>query len=89
MPKESFKDRLASGKPILLAEGYIFEMQRRGHLSAGRFPPEVVLNDPEAVRQLTKEFMACGSDVALALTYYGHREKLSVNVFSYALLHYT
>jgi betaine-homocysteine S-methyltransferase len=38
--------------------------------------PEVVLDAPEAVRQLHREFVRAGSDVVEAFTYYGHREKL-------------
>lgn len=69
--------RLAEG-PVTLAEGYLFELERRGHLQAGAFVPEVVFEDPDAVRMLTKEFLAAGSDIALALTYYAHREKMKL-----------
>ena len=40
--------------------------------------PEVVLDHPEAVRELHREFVHAGSDVVEAFTYYGHREKLRV-----------
>lgn len=42
----------------------------------GPFVPEVVLEHPEAVKGLHREFLRCGSDVMLAFTYYGHRAKL-------------
>jgi hypothetical protein len=32
-----FLERLATGKPLVMAEGYIFELERRGYLSAGPF----------------------------------------------------
>ena len=67
--------RLNEG-PVLLAEGYLFAMERRGYLSAGSFVPEVVLEHPEVVSQLHREFIRAGSDVIQAFTYYGHREKL-------------
>ena len=51
-------------------------MERRGYLSAGAFVPEVVLEHPEVVSQLHREFIRAGSDVVQAFTYYGHREKL-------------
>jgi betaine-homocysteine S-methyltransferase len=35
-------DRLAAG-PVICAEGYLFEFERRGYLQAGAFVPEVVL----------------------------------------------
>jgi betaine-homocysteine S-methyltransferase len=68
-------DRLRQG-PFLVAEGYLFELERRGYLKSGPFVPEVVLDFPEAVRELHREFLRAGSDVMLAFTYYGHREKL-------------
>ena len=67
--------RLNEG-PVLCAEGYLFAMERRGYLSAGSFVPEVVLEHPEVVSQLHREFIRAGSDVIQAFTYYGHREKL-------------
>lgn len=68
-------ERLQEG-PVICAEGYLFELERRGYLQAGAFVPEVVLEFPEAVAQLHREFVRAGSDVVQALTYYGHREKL-------------
>jgi betaine-homocysteine S-methyltransferase len=67
--------RLAEG-PVVCAEGYLFEFERRGYLQAGAFVPEIVLDRPELVRALHEEFVHAGSDVVLAFTYYGHREKL-------------
>ena len=61
---------------LLVAEGYLFEMERRGYLKAGPFVPEVVLDFPLAVKQLHEEFVRAGSDVVVAFTYYGHRAKL-------------
>jgi betaine-homocysteine S-methyltransferase len=68
-------DRLAAG-PVICAEGYLFEFERRGYLQAGAFVPEVVLEHPELVAQLHREFVHAGSDVVEAFTYYAHREKL-------------
>ena len=70
-----FLDRLAQG-PVICAEGYLFEFERRGYLQAGAFVPEVVLEHPELVAQLHREFVHAGSDVVEAFTYYAHREKL-------------
>jgi betaine-homocysteine S-methyltransferase len=67
--------RLAEG-PVLCAEGYLFELERRGYLQAGPFVPEVVLEHPEEVTALHREFVHAGSDVVEAFTYYAHREKL-------------
>jgi betaine-homocysteine S-methyltransferase len=68
-------ERLASG-PVICAEGYLFELERRGYLQAGAFVPEVVLEHPERVTALHEEFVYAGSDVVEAFTYYAHREKL-------------
>ncbi len=69
--------RLDQG-PVICAEGYVFELERRGYLQAGAFVPEVVLEHPEVVRQLHLDFVHAGSDIVEALTYYAHREKLKV-----------
>ena len=69
--------RLNKG-PVICAEGYLFAMERRGYLQAGPFVPEVVLENPEVVTQLHREFIRAGSDVVQAFTYYGHREKLRI-----------
>jgi betaine-homocysteine S-methyltransferase len=68
-------ERLDEG-PVICAEGYLFEFERRGYLQAGAFVPEVVLEHPELVAQLHREFVHAGSDVVEAFTYYAHREKL-------------
>ncbi len=70
-------ERLEQG-PVICAEGYLFEFERRGYLQAGAFVPEVVLEHPELVRELHEEFVHAGSDVVEAFTYYAHREKLRV-----------
>lgn len=68
-------ERLQQGS-VICAEGYLFELERRGYLQAGAFVPEVVLEHPDLVAQLHREFVHAGSDVVEAFTYYAHREKL-------------
>jgi betaine-homocysteine S-methyltransferase len=68
-------ERLAEG-PVLGAEGYLFELERRGYLKSGPYVPEVVLDFPDAVRELHREFLRAGAEVMVAFTYYGHREKM-------------
>src|SRR6266699_7131730 len=70
-------ERLAAG-PVICAEGYLFEFERRGYLQAGAFVPEVVLEHPDLVESLHRDFVHAGSDVVEAFTYYAHREKLRV-----------
>jgi len=69
--------RLKDGA-VICAEGYVFELERRGYLQAGSFVPEVLFEHPEVVEQLHMDFVHAGSDVTQALTYYVHREKLRV-----------
>jgi betaine-homocysteine S-methyltransferase len=68
-------DRLRAGI-VQGAEGYVFELERRGYIKAGPYVPEVVLDFPGAVKELHREFLRAGSEVMVALTYYAHREKL-------------
>src|SRR3972149_1110239 len=68
-------ERLARGA-VLGAEGSLFELARRGYLKSGPYVPEVVLDFPDAVRELHREFLRAGAEVMVAFTYYGHREKL-------------
>src|SRR5579884_4126928 len=75
LPKGGLLERLAQG-PVICAEGYLFECERRGYLQAGAFVPEVVMEHPEVVAELHREFVHAGSDVVEAFTYYAHREKL-------------
>ncbi len=68
-------DRLKNGV-VLGAEGYVFELERRGYIKAGPYVPEVVLDSPDALRELHREFLRAGAEVMVALTYYAHRGKL-------------
>jgi betaine-homocysteine S-methyltransferase len=63
---------------VVCAEGYLFEMERRGYLTSGEFVPEVALENPDALKRLHKDFQHAGSDVLVAFTYNGHREKMRI-----------
>src|ERR1700681_1388621 len=69
--------RLTRGA-VICAEGYVFELERRGYLQAGAFVPVVLTQHHGVVAQLHMDFVHAGSDVTQALTYYVHREKLRV-----------
>ena len=77
MAKMGLLERLKAG-PVICAEGYLFELERRGYLQAGAYVPEVVLDFPEQVENLHRDFLRAGSDVIEAFTYYAHREKLKL-----------
>jgi betaine-homocysteine S-methyltransferase len=74
--KKGILERLQSGT-VLGAEGYVFELERRGYIKAGPYVPEVVLDFPDAVRELHREFLRAGSEVTVALTYYANKNKLA------------
>ncbi|SUB59021.1 Methionine synthase [Phocoenobacter uteri] len=71
------KERLDKG-PVICAEGFLFELERRGYLTAGEFVPEVALENPKALEVLHRDFQRAGSDIVEAFTYNGHREKMRV-----------
>jgi betaine-homocysteine S-methyltransferase len=76
MSKTGLLERLRNGV-VLGAEGYVFELERRGYIKAGPYVPEVVLDYPDALRELHREFLRAGSEVMVALTYYANRNKLA------------
>lgn len=70
--------------------GYLIELERRGYVDSGsgrekvgtgrgsgQFTPEVAIENPEALRQLHREFLLAGANVLQALTFFGTREKLN------------
>src|ERR1043166_8535037 len=76
--------------PVLGDGGYLIELERRGYVDSGsgrekvgtgkgsgQFTPEVALENPEALRELHREFLNAGSQVLQALTFFGTREKLN------------
>jgi methionine synthase I (cobalamin-dependent) len=75
--KKDLMQRLQDGL-VLCGEGYVFELERRGYVKSGPYVPEVVLDFPDAVLELHREYARAGSDVTLALTYYAHRDKMKV-----------
>ena len=75
--KRNLIERLNSG-PVICAEGFLFEIEKRGYMSSGEFVPMVALDHPEVLENLHKEFQHAGSDIVQAFTYNGHREKMRV-----------
>jgi len=70
--------------------GYLIELERRGYVDSGsgrekvgtgkgsgQFTPEVAIENPDALRELHREFLKAGSQVLQALTFFGTREKLT------------
>jgi betaine-homocysteine S-methyltransferase len=74
--KKGILEKLKEG-PVLGDGGYLLELEKRGWVRAGPFTPEVVLRNPEAIRQLHIEFREAGAEVLQALTFYASRDKLA------------
>jgi betaine-homocysteine S-methyltransferase len=84
-----FLDLLRQG--VVLGDGgYLIELERRGYVNSGseneqvgtgrgsgEFTPQVAIENPDALRELHREFLSAGSQVLQALTFFGTREKLS------------
>lgn len=86
---KNISDLLKSG--VVLGDGgYLIELERRGYVDSGsgrekvgtgrgsgQFTPEVAIENPEALKELHREFLNAGSQVLQALTFFGTREKLN------------
>ena len=77
MQKRGLLQRL-NDEAVICAEGYLFEAERRGYMASGEFVPEIALINPEALKNIHRDFQHAGSDVVQAFTYNGHREKMRV-----------
>jgi betaine-homocysteine S-methyltransferase len=69
-------ERLARG-PVLGDGGYLLELEKRGYVQAGPFTPEVVIEHPEALTQLHREFLRAGAEVLQTMTFYASDDKLA------------
>jgi len=75
-PKKGLMQRLDEG--VVLGDGgFVFALEKRGYVKAGPWTPEAVIEHPEAVKQLHREFLRSGSDVMQAFTFYASDDKLS------------
>jgi betaine-homocysteine S-methyltransferase len=87
---ENILDRIAKQGVVLGDGGYLIELERRGWVDSGsgrekvgtgkgsgQFTPEVAIENPDALRELHREFLNAGSQVLQALTFFGTREKLN------------
>ena len=75
--KRNLIERLNSG-PVICAQGFLFEIEKRGYMASGEFVPMVSLEHPEALENLHRDFQHAGSDIVQAFTYNGNREKMKV-----------
>jgi betaine-homocysteine S-methyltransferase len=75
MPK-GLLERLSDG-PVLGDGGYLLELEKRGYVQAGPFTPEVVIEHPEALAELHREFLRAGAEVLQTMTFYASDDKLA------------
>ncbi|XP_076333420.1 betaine--homocysteine S-methyltransferase 1-like [Tachypleus tridentatus] len=74
--KKGLLQRLEEG--VVIGDGgFVFALEKRGYVKAGPWTPEACVENPEAVRQLHKEFLRAGSDVMQAFTFYASDDKLA------------
>src|ERR1700687_5704873 len=87
---EKILELIAKQGIVLGDGGYLIELERRGWVDSGsgrekvgagkgngQFTPEVAIENPNALRELHREFLNAGSQVLQALTFFGTREKLN------------
>ena len=71
----SILDHLSNG--VVVGDGgFVFSLEKRGHVKAGPWTPEATVESPESVRQLHREFLRAGSDVMQTFTFYASEDKL-------------
>src|SRR5437879_11742838 len=70
------RERLEDG--VVLGDGgYLLELEKRGYVQAGPFTPEVVIEHPDALAQLHREFLRAGAEVLQTMTFYASDDKLA------------
>ncbi len=74
-PPQGLLERLADG-PVIGDGGFVFALEKRGYVKAGPWTPEATVENPDAVRELHREFLRAGSDVMQAFTFYASDDKL-------------
>jgi len=74
--KKNLLERLNANEVIIGDGGFVFALEKRGYVKAGPWTPEAVMEEPEAVKQLHREFLRSGSDVMQTFTFYASDDKL-------------
>ena len=69
-------DKLAAG-PVLGDGGYLMGLRLRGFVEAEAMTPEVVVNYPQEVYKISREFKEAGAEVLQTLTFFGTSNMLA------------
>lgn len=74
--KAGLLERLSSG-PVIGDGSFVVTLERRGYVEAGAWTPEAVVQYPDAVKQLHRDYLRAGADVMQTFTFYSSDDKLS------------
>ncbi len=58
MKTNILKERLDKG-PVICAEGFLFEIEKRGYMASGEFVPMVSLDHPEVLENSAQRISTC------------------------------
>ncbi|XP_072166178.1 betaine--homocysteine S-methyltransferase 1-like [Diadema setosum] len=73
--KKTLLERLDAG-PVVGDGSMLMTMEKRGYALAGAWTPEAVIQYPDAVKQLHREFLRAGADVLQTFTFYGSEDSI-------------
>ncbi|XP_068234770.1 betaine--homocysteine S-methyltransferase 1-like isoform X4 [Palaemon carinicauda] len=77
MVKKGLLERLRDG--VVIGDGgFVMALEKRGYVTGGAWTPEAVIEHPDAVQQLHKEFLRAGSDVMQTFTFFSTDDTLQV-----------
>ncbi|XP_066972849.1 betaine--homocysteine S-methyltransferase 1-like [Macrobrachium rosenbergii] len=77
MVKKGLLERLRDG--VVIGDGgFVIALEKRGYVTGGAWTPEAVIEHPEAVKQLHREFLRAGSDVMQTFTFFSTDDTLQV-----------
>ncbi|XP_036618649.1 betaine--homocysteine S-methyltransferase 1-like isoform X2 [Trichosurus vulpecula] len=74
--KKGILERLNSGEVVIGDGSFVFTLEKRGYVKAGRWTPEAAVEYPEAVRQLHTEYLRAGSNVMQTFTFFAGKDNL-------------
>lgn len=74
--KKGLLERLAEG-PVIGDGSICCTLEKRGYCKCGPWTPEAVVEYPEAVKNLQREYLRAGADVMQTATFYANDGKLS------------
>lgn len=78
MEKKGILQRLDEG-PVVGDGSICMTLEKRGYCKAGPWTPEAVVEYPDAVLQLQREFLRAGSDIVQTAAFYSSDDKLFYN----------